>query len=91
MQAVLILVIAFSYYLWTSRLDFSFEGKTFSWEENRIEQPINNLLKKRQLQNLNQTSASWLNLNFKILTEFSFRISTKIQLHNLYKISAAKY
>ena len=46
MQAVLILVIAFLYYLWTSRLDFSFEGKTFSWEENRIEQPINNLLKK---------------------------------------------
>ena len=41
--------------------------------------------------NLNQTSASPLNLKFKILTKPSFRISTKIQLHNLYKTSAAKY
>ena len=40
--------------------------------------------------NLNQTSASPLNLEFKILTQPSFRISTKIQLHNLYKTSAAK-
>ena len=40
--------------------------------------------------NLNQTSASPLNLKFKILTQPSFRISTKIQLHNLYKTSAAK-
>ena len=29
-------------------------------------------------------------LNFKILTRPSFRISTKIQLHNLYKTSSAK-
>ena len=41
--------------------------------------------------NLNQTSASPLNLKFKILTKPSFRISTKIQLHYLYKTSAAKY
>ena len=43
-----------------------------------------------QLQNLKQTSASWLNLKFKILTKASFRISTKIQLHNLHKTSASK-
>ena len=30
-------------------------------------------------------------LKFKILTKPSFRISTKIQLHNLYKTSAAKW
>ena len=42
---------------------------------------------KHQLQNFNQTSASWLNLKFTILS----RISTKIQLHNLYKTSATKY
>ena len=36
---------------------------------------------------INQTSASRLNLKFKILS----RISTKIQLHNLYKTSATKY
>ena len=40
--------------------------------------------------NLNQTSASPLNLKFKILTKPSFGISTKIQLHNLYKTSTAK-
>ena len=40
--------------------------------------------------NLNQTSASPLNLKFKMLTQPSFRISTKIRLHNLYKTSAAK-
>ena len=40
--------------------------------------------------NLNQTSASPLNLKFKILTQPSFRM-TKIQLHNLYKTSATKY
>ena len=38
--------------------------------------------------NLNQTSASPLHFKFKILTQPSFRISTKIQLHN--KTSAAK-
>ena len=42
---------------------------------------------EHQLQNLNKTSASRLNLKFKILS----RISTKIQLHNLYKTSATKY
>ena len=36
-------------------------------------------------------SASWLNLKFKILTKPSFRISTKIKLHNLNQASAAKY
>ena len=46
---------------------------------------------KHQLQNLNETSASRLNLKFKILTEPSFSVSTKIQLHNLCKTSAAKY
>ena len=40
--------------------------------------------------NLNQTSAPPLNLKFNILTQPSFRISTKIQLHNLYKTSATK-
>ena len=40
---------------------------------------------------LNQTSASLsLNLNFKILTKPTFRISTRIVLHNLYNTSAAK-
>ena len=42
-------------------------------------------------QNLNQTWTSQLKLNFQILTKPSFRISTKIQIHNLYKTSAAKY
>ena len=42
---------------------------------------------EHQLQNFNQTSASRLNLKFTILS----RISTKIQLHNLYKTSATKY
>ena len=39
-----------------------------------------------QFQNLDQTSAYRLNLNFKILTKPSLRISTKVQLHNLYVI-----
>ena len=55
---------------------------------NKLELQI---LPELQLQNLKQTSASWLNLKFKILTKASFRISTKIQLHNLYKTSVAKY
>ena len=53
----------------------------------------------------NSSSESWLSINFsakhqylqisnklkiKILTKPSFRISSKIQLHNLYKTSAAK-
>ena len=46
---------------------------------------------KASTKNLNQTLASPLNLKLKILTKPSFRISTKIQLHNLYKTSAAKY
>ena len=46
--------------------------------------------KSASTKNLNQTSASPLNLKFKVLTKPSFRISTKIQLHNLYKTSAAK-
>ena len=43
---------------------------------------------KHQL--LNQASASPINLKFKILTKLSFENSTKIQLNNLYKTSAAK-
>ena len=43
---------------------------------------------KNQL--LNQTSASPINLKFKISTKHSFRLTTKIQLHNRYKTSAAK-
>ena len=39
---------------------------------------------------INKTSASPLNLKFKIFTQPGFRISTKIQLHNLCKTSAAK-
>ena len=46
--------------------------------------------KSASTKNLNQTSAPPQNLKFKILTKPSFRISTKIQLHNLYKTSAAK-
>ena len=47
---------------------------------------------KHHLLNLNQTSASRLNLNFKILTKHSFRvIATKNNLHNLNQGSAAKY
>ena len=38
-----------------------------------------------------QTPVFRLNLKFKILTKPGFRISTKIQLHYLYKTSAAKY
>ena len=45
---------------------------------------------KHLLQNLNQISPSQLNLKFQILTKPSFGISTKIQLHKLYKTSAAK-
>ena len=44
---------------------------------------------KASTKNFNQTSASLLNLTFKILTKPSFRILTKMQLHNLYKTSAA--
>ena len=46
---------------------------------------------KHQLQNLNQTSTSRLNLKFKILTTSSFTISTKIQLHSLHQMSSAKF
>ena len=46
---------------------------------------------KHQLQNLDQTSASRQNLEFKILTKASFTISTNSWLNNLYKTSAAKY
>ena len=41
------------------------------------------------IKNLNQTSA--LNLKFKILAKPNFRISTKIQLHNLNQMSSAKF
>ena len=44
------------------------------------------LLKNKEILKM----ASELNLKFNILTKPSFRISTKIQLHNLYKTSAAK-
>ena len=37
---------------------------------------------KHQLQNLNQASAFWRNLNLKLLTKPIFRILTKIELHN---------
>ena len=40
--------------------------------------------------NLKKTSASPLNLKFKILAKPTFGISTKIQLHNFYKTSAEK-
>ena len=45
---------------------------------------------KYQLQNLNQTSSFRQNLNLKLLTKPSFRISTKIKLHNHSPASAAK-
>ena len=44
---------------------------------------------KHQIQNLNEISAPRLNLNFKILTKPSFKISTMIQLHNINQTSAA--
>ena len=47
--------------------------------------------RRHQLQHLNQTLASGRNLKLKILTKYSFRSLTKIQLHNLHKTSAAKY
>ena len=46
------------------------------------------VLTKHQL--LSKTSTNPINLKFKILTKPSFRVSSKIQLHNLYKTSAAK-
>ena len=46
-------------------------------------------LDKASTKNLNLTSSP-LNLKFKILTKPSFRISTKIQLRNLYKTPASK-
>ena len=58
---------------------------------------LTQILIKFHLQNLNQplTSKSQPNISIspklKILTKASFRISTKIQLHKLYKTSAAKY
>ena len=45
-------------------------------------QPNMNIWTKVKLQNIDQ---SYLKLNFKILTKATFRISTKIQLDNLYK------
>ena len=46
---------------------------------------------KHSLQNPNQTSASRLNLIFKILTKASIKILTKKNLHNLNQGSAAIY
>ena len=46
---------------------------------------------KHSLQNSNQTSASRLNLKFKIFTKSSFRVSTNIQSHDLCKHQPAKY
>ena len=45
---------------------------------------------KHQLQNLNQTSASRLNLKFKILAKPSLRTSTNNKIDNLNQRSAAK-
>ena len=53
--------------------------------------PLVEFCLSKSLQNLNQTSTFQLNLNFKILTKPSFRISTKIKLHNLNQASTAKY
>ena len=46
---------------------------------------------KQQLQLFNKISAIQLNLDFKILTKCTFRISTKKKLHNLNQASSAKY
>ena len=64
-----------------------------------ILQVLTQILIKFHLQSLEQVSfsksqpniTSQLKLNFQILTKPSFRISTKFQIHNLYKTSAAKY
>ena len=45
---------------------------------NKFWSNISRILTKHQLQNLNQTSALRQNLNLKILTKPTFRISTKI-------------
>ena len=70
----------------TRGLSLSHKFKHKSWSNF-----ILRISTKHQLQNFNQTSASRLNLKFKILTKPSFRISNIIQLHNHYKTSASKY
>ena len=62
-------------------------GHIKNWHTNLDQISSSESRTKHQLQNFKQTSASRLNLKFKILS----RISTKIQLHNLYKTSATKY
>ena len=52
-----------------------------------MEQSSFHSIQRRYISFDHLTSASRLNLKFKILS----RISTKIQLHNLYKTSATKY
>ena len=51
---------------------------------SQVQTQILRISTKHQIQNLDQTSASRLNLKFKILTKLNFRILTKIQLHSLY-------
>ena len=49
------------------------------------------LTKVNQLQNLNASINIWLNIKFIIFTKPSFRISTKVKLHNLNQAPAEKY
>ena len=60
------------------------EGWHKSWSN------IFRISSKHQFQNINQTLAFRQNLNSKILTKPSFRISSKIELHNHNQASAAK-
>ena len=69
-----------------------------NWPEGWVQHTTSSyiFLIKFHLQNLNQASTSTaaafrLNSNFEIVTKPSFRILTKIQLHNLNQTSAAKY
>ena len=77
---------------WRRRID----QRNFFWSNHKFSKKSRSdfifiLPTKQQLQNLNPISAFRLNLNFKILTKPSFRISTKNNLHNLSQGSAAKY
>ena len=77
----------------TRGLDSSYQSNFFKSYLKFLNKSWSNIFRistKLQLQNLNQTSAFWQNLNLKILTKPNFRILTKIELHNHNQVSAAK-
>ena len=75
---------------WVLLTKVTCSGHITRWTHKSWSNFIRGISTKHQIQNLNQTSASRLNLKFQILSKPSFTISTKIQLHNLYKTSAEK-